>query len=137
MSFIKNNTITKVADAAAAATTVVTSSAVDTANASDFTFCLAITTSNAGNYLEIQQADDNSFSENAEILDGTKVIAAANGNAVCASVSNPGRRYVRAYVTRTVSTATESIYVITSGQRVLPVTNGMLTTYNDAPVEVA
>ena len=122
MQFLNKNKIRKVADAAEAATTAVNSSAVDMANFEQVTFMASIAVANAGNHITVQQSATSGF-ESAETLDGAKAIALENGDVVAVNVFRPLKRYVRAVLTRTASTATGEIYCAQTGGRTIAVDN--------------
>ena len=122
MQFLNKNKIRKVANAATAATTAVESSAVDMANFEQVTFMASIAVANAGNHMTVQQSDTSVFTV-AETLDGAKAVALENGDVVAVNVFRPLKRYVRAVLTRTASTATGEIYAAQTGGRTIAVDN--------------
>lgn len=124
MYFLTENEIRKVADAATAATTAVNGAAADMANWEQVTFWASIATANAGNHLTVQQSATSDFSV-AETLEGAKAIALVNGDVVAVTVNRPLKRYVRAVLTRTASTATGEIYCARAGSRTVPVDNNV------------
>jgi hypothetical protein len=82
-----------------------------------------IATANAGNYLKWQHGDASDGSDLAD-LEGTKVVAAANGDIVACEIENPQKRYLKPVLIRAgANTATGDLYVMQSGARVLPVSN--------------
>ena len=122
MYFLNENEIRKVANAATAATTAVNGAAVDMANWEQVTFWASIATANAGNHLTVQQSATVGF-ESPETLEGAKAIALENGDVVAVTVNRPLKRYLRAVLTRTASTATGEIYAARTGSRTEPVDN--------------
>ncbi len=124
MQFLNQHKIRLAKAAATAATTAVTSDTVDMANWEQATFFATIATANAGNYMTVQQSDTSIFTV-AETLSGAKAIAGANGDIVAVNVFRPTKRYVRAVITRTASTATGDIYVAQTGGRTMAVDNNV------------
>ncbi len=124
MQFLTDNKIRVVANAATAATTAVNGAAVDMSNWEQVTFWATIATANAGNHLTVQQDTVDSFAT-AETLEGAKAIAGANGDIVAVTVNRPTKRYVRAVLTRTASTATGQVYCAQTGTRTEPVDNNV------------
>lgn len=84
---------------AASAGTTVTGAAVDMAGFEGVLFFCTIATANAGNYLKAQGGEASDLSDAAD-LEGTKVVAAANGSVVCLEVNRPKERYIRPAVIR-------------------------------------
>jgi hypothetical protein len=122
MNLIKNIKIRKVAVGAAAGTTVVNSSGIDMQNFDGVMFFTTIATADAGNFIKVQQDAASNFST-AQDLAETKVVAAGNGSVVYVDVYRPAKRYLRAVITRGVSTATGDLYAIQYNGRAKPDTN--------------
>jgi len=114
----------KVGSAASAGTSAVESSVVDMAGFKEVTFFASIAVANAGNHIKIQQNEASSTSSMAD-LTGTKVICANNGEVVMCTVVKPLKRYVRAVITRTASSASGEIYCVQSNPLAAPVDNNV------------
>lgn len=123
-TFLDNNKIVKVADAATAATTAVSSSAIDMSGFDAVTFFSTIATANAGNLIKIQTDDNSSFTSAADVT-GATAIAATDGDIVAVELTQPVERYVRAQIVRGASTVTGEIWAILSKSRTLPVNNNV------------
>lgn len=123
--FLKDNKLRLVKAAETANTTVVNSDVVDTANYEEVAFFCTIAVANAGNYIKVQQDVASDFGTDPADLEGTKVVAAANGDVVAVSVKRPLDRYVRLVVTRGASSAVGDIYAVLSGPRNKPVDNNV------------
>lgn len=123
-TFLNNNKIIKVADAATAATTAVSSSAVDMSGFESITFFSNIATANAGNFIKIQTDDNSGFTSAADVT-GAAAIAATDGNIVAVELTQPVEKYVRAQIVRGASTATGEIWAVLSKARTLPVKNNV------------
>lgn len=127
MNLTKNVEIVKVKANQSAGTSAVTSDAVDMANWDGVVFFSTIATANAGNFLEVEQSEASDFAS-AVTLEGTKAVAAENGDMVFADVYRPLEsqgRYLRAKITRGASSATGDIYAIKYAGRTKPETNAI------------
>ena len=123
LNFLSGHKVRMVKAAQSSAGTDVDSSVVDMQGFLDATFFVTIATANAANFLKLQQGDESDGSDMAD-LEGTKVVAAADGDVVCAEVFRPLKRYVRAVVDRGgADTATGDMYCVQSQARVVPVDN--------------
>ncbi len=114
--------ITKAKAAQTAATTAIESDIIDMQGYLGVMFFTTIGTANAGNYLKIQQGEESTLSDAAD-LEGTKVVCGGNGEIVGTDIYRPTERYVRAHVTRTASTTCGEIYAIQYGPSLMPVDN--------------
>lgn len=111
-----------------AATSTVTSSAVDMAPGSGQAFDKAlfvayIGTPAADNTIKIQQSDDDGSTDAYSDLAGTSVVSGTSNELVYAEVIKPSKRYLKAVVTRGTSTTVDSIVAILGDPRISPVDN--------------
>lgn len=103
--------ITKVAAAATAATSAVTSSAIDMQGYDNVLVFVEFGTPAADNVIKLQQCDT-SGGTYAD-LEGTSVSVHASGSAVVAvEVRNPLERYIKAVALRGTSSTTLTMYAI-------------------------
>jgi hypothetical protein len=115
--------VTKVAAGAASGGTDVAGTTIDMQGFEGVVFVTTIATANAGNFLKAQQGVASDLSDAAD-LEGSKVVAAANGQVVWYDLYQPRERYVRPVVVRAgANTATGDLYAIQYGPRRLPVSN--------------
>ena len=125
MNLSPNINITKVKNYSSADTDAVTSDAVDMQNYDGVLFFTTFAVANAGNYLKVQQDEnDASAFSDAEDLAGTKVTPASTNDVAWIDVYRPSKRYIRVHATRAgASTALGEIYAIRYNGRELPETN--------------
>lgn len=123
-NILNKNKLVLVAAAATAATTAVSSSAIDMAGFDSIAFFSTIATANAGNYIKIQTDDNSSFTSATDVT-GATAKAATDADIVAVELAQPVERYVRAQIVRGVSTATGEIWAILSNARTLPVNNNV------------
>jgi len=123
-TFLEANEVRLVAAAAVSAGTAVESSVVAVDGAEQVTFFCTIATANAANFLKVQGGDaSNAVSTD---LEGTKVVAAANGDVVSVTVVNSQYPYLQAYIERGgANTATGDVYCVRSGLRKQPADNNV------------
>jgi hypothetical protein len=119
--------ITKAKAASATATTAVNSDVIDMAGYEGVLFATAIATANAGNFIKVQQGDAADGSDAAD-LEGSKVVATADGQTVWADLYRPTKRYVRLVVTRGVTTVVGEIYALQYESRKQVVNNNVAGT---------
>lgn len=105
--------ITKCAAAAATATTAINGTALDMTGFEGVLFFTAIATANAGNFMKAQIGALANGSDAAD-LEGTKVVAAADGDVVWVDVyrADPNQKYIRPVVVRGVTTVVGEIYAL-------------------------
>ncbi len=109
---MNNVKITLVKAAQTAATTDFQTDIIDMAGFEGVVFFGTIATDNAANYIYAQQ-DTDSAGGTMAALEGTKVVAAADGQVVWLDIYKPEKRYVRVFVERGgASTATGDFYAI-------------------------
>ena len=108
---------------AAAGTSDVTGATIDMSGFEGVVFVGTIAAHAANNFIQVEQ-DTASGMGTAAALEGTKVLAGTNGNAVAVDVYRPRERYVRAVIKRGTSTATGDVYALLYGAHVQPVTHG-------------
>lgn len=121
--FLHNNKIVLAAAAAASGTTAVASSVIDTHGFDGVVFIANVATANAGNYISVGQAAKADASDIAD-LEGTKLVASADGKDVVVEVRRPAERYLKATITRGAATATGPMYAILYGPLRAAVTHG-------------
>lgn len=123
MNLSKEVKITKVKAASATGTTEVTSDVVDMAGFEGVIFLTNIGSFNAGNFLKGQQ-DTVVGMGTVQDLEGSKVVATANGETVFLDIYKPKERFVRASVIRAgATTVLGEIYALQYSGRVSPVDN--------------
>jgi hypothetical protein len=110
-NFVSRNKLVKLADHAAANTTAVTSSIVDTAGYQGVVFLTSLGTANATNTIKVQQNTANQTTGMAD-LEGTSVTSGASDEDLVVEVYQPLERYLQVVVTRGASTTCESIWAI-------------------------
>jgi len=123
MNLSKNVKVVLAKAAAAAATTAVNSDIIDTAGYEGVLFVGSIGTANAGNYVKLQQGDNSSLTDGAD-LENTKVVPGDDGDSFMVDLYRPKDRYVRAVVTRGASTTVGDIYAILYGAHAKPTSHG-------------
>lgn len=110
-NFFSRNKLVKIADHAAANTTAVTSSIVDTAGYQGVVFLTSLSTANATNTIKVQQNTANQTTGMAD-LEGTSVTSGSSDEDLIVEVAQPQERYLQVVVTRGVSTTCESIWAL-------------------------
>ena len=105
--------ITKAAAAASAGTTAVNGTALDMSGYDGVLFFTTIATANAGNFLKAQIGSASDGSDAAD-LEGTKVVAAANGQVVWLDIyrADPNQKYIRPVIIRGASSAVGEVYAL-------------------------
>lgn len=112
METLNQNTELVLAKAAsAAATSAVNSDVIDMANFGGVQFMTYIGTANAGNFIKAQQGDESDLSDAAD-LEGTKLVATADGEGLWLDITKPSKRYVRIVATRGASTTLGAIWAV-------------------------
>lgn len=106
-----------------AGTSAVASDIIDTANFDGVCFIGSLATANAGNFASVEQGDDASLTDGADLA-GTKNVPGDNGDSFLIDIYKPTDRYVRCNITRGVSTATGDIYAVLYNGRKPPVSHG-------------
>lgn len=103
-SFSENNKIVRVSNAAAAATTDITSSAVDMTGFNSCTFLVPFGTITAGavTSVKVQQSSDDGVSDGYSDLEGTSVTVADDDDNKIAQIEvvKPAKRYLKCIVDR-------------------------------------
>jgi len=108
---MNNVKITLVKAAQTAGTNCVTTEIIDMAGFEGVVFFGTIAIAGYGNFIYAQQDDDPAM-KTGDILVGSQVTAAANGQVVWLDIYKPEKRYLCACINRTLSTATGDIYAI-------------------------
>jgi len=102
--------LSKVEGANGAGTSDVESDILDMQNADGVVFMgVPCTTANAANNIKVQMGDESDLSDAVDV-DGSEITPAAANEIVAIDIRRPRKRYVRAVITRGVSTATQAIY---------------------------
>ena len=109
-------------DGATAATGTLTGSTLDMSNFDSVVFLAAFGTSNAGNYIYVEQGDESDLSDAADIA-GSKMVATANNELLVLDIVKPGDRYLRPYSVRGASSTLSPLIAIQYNTNKLPVTN--------------
>lgn len=110
-NFFSRNKLVKIADHAAANTTAVTSSIVDTAGYQGVVFLTSLSTANATNTIKVQQNTANQTTGMSD-LEGTSVTSGSSDEDLIVEVAQPQERYLQVVVTRGASTTCESIWAL-------------------------
>ncbi len=122
MNLSKNVKVVFVKAGQSAGTDAVTSDAVDITNYDGVLFFGNIAVANAGNFLQIEQSAASNFATKS-VLAGAKMVTKANSKTAFVDVYRPQEKlgkYLRASITRTVSTATGCIYAVLYNGRIKP-----------------
>lgn len=110
--------LVKVADAAGAATSTVTSDVVDMANAEGVLFFTSFATPAANNTLKVQQSADSGGSpDDYSDVAGSSVGVGASDEDVYIDVKNPGKRFLKVLALRGTSTACGDVWAVVYGLR--------------------
>jgi len=144
LNLTRSSKFMRVANAAAAGQTAVTSSAVDTRGFRSCTFCVlfgAITASGVQSVKAQQSSDDGSADSYADLL-GTSISVADDDDnqIVLLQVKNPRERYLKCVVSRaTQNSAVDGIIAILDDPITMPVTHDATTVvtheFHNAPAE--
>ena len=113
----------KVKDHSAAATSAVTSDAVDTAGFEGVCFLTSFGTAAADNTLKAQQSSDDAVADAYADLLGTSVASGSSDEDVWIDIYRPRERYVKVVAARGTSSTLESIWAILYGAANQPVDN--------------
>lgn len=123
----------KVADAATAATSAVTSSAVDMQADGGWDGCLFFTslgTAAADNIMKAQQSDDDAVDDAYSDLEDSGVPVGASDEDQFMDIQEPAKRYLKAVVTRGTSSTCGDIWAVLYRGRKLPFNNVLAGTIN-------
>lgn len=143
MNITKDLKFMRVSNAAAAATTAITSSAIDTKGFETVTIAVAMgaITSGAVTSVKAQQSSDDGSADAYSDLEGTSQSIAddADNNIVLLEIDNPRKRYLKAVITRgTQNAVVDGIFAILGKPKIAPVTQDATvesTEYHHAPAE--
>lgn len=113
--------IRRVAGVAAANTTAVTSSAVDTTGFESTIFMVSVGTAAANNILSVEASADGST--NWAAVSGAAAVPGASDAVQWVEVIRSATRYLRASVARGTSTTVEAIWCIQGNESNAPVSN--------------
>lgn len=115
--------ITKIADHSTAATSDVTSSAVDMAGYDGCLFISSFGTAAANNTIKLQQSSDDGATDTYADLTGTSVASGTSDEDVWIDIQRPKERYLKLVGLRGTSTTMESIWAIQYNGRSIGVDN--------------
>lgn len=113
----------KVQDHTTAATSAVTSDAVNMAGYEGVTFLSSFGTAAADNTIKLQQSSDNGDADGFSDIEGTSVSSGTTDEDVWVEVYRPTKQYVRAVFARGTSSTLESVWAFQWGARQEPVSN--------------
>ena len=80
-------------------------------------------TAASNNTMKLQQSSDNGGSDDFSDIAGTSLGVGSSDEILWDEVHRPGKRYLRAYVSRGTSTTCETIYALLYNPYSVPVTN--------------
>lgn len=112
----------KVKDHSTAATSAVTSDAVDTMGWKGVRFFTSFGTAAADNTIKLQQSSDDGVADAYSDLEGTSITSGTSDEDVIADAPQPQKRYVKAVVARGTSSTLESIWAELYGPISVPST---------------
>ena len=115
--------INKITDHTTAATSEVTSGAVDMAGYEGVLFITSFGTAAANNLVKAQQSSDDGATDGYSDLEGTSVTSGTSDEDVYIDIFRPTKRYLKLVATRGTSSTLESIYALQYNPRTLPVDN--------------
>ena len=121
MSLLTENVINFGVAGADAGTTDVESAVFDTLGMSSVVAMARLAVANSGNYLKLQHSDA-SGSGFEDIL-GSKIVCAVNHQVLVSEIVRPIKRYLKAILVRTSSSASGDILFIGAAPRVTPADN--------------
>ena len=113
----------KIADHSTAATSTVTSSAVDTYGYGGVLFLTSFGTAAADNTVKIQQSSDDGVADSYGDLEGTSVASGTSDEDVWVDVIKPQKRYLKFIAARGTSSTLESMWAVLYHPAAVPVTN--------------
>lgn len=113
----------KIADHSTAATSAVTSIAVDTAGYDGALFFSSFGTAAADNTVKVQQSSDDGSTDAYSDLEGTSVSSSTSDEDVWVDVFRPTKRYLKFVAARGTSSTLESMWVQLYNPRTMPVDN--------------
>lgn len=131
MNLLKDIKIDVVADAAEAGTTAVNGATVDLQGYDGVVFFCKVAVANAGNHLKVQEGDTTSPTAD---LEGSKAVVGTDEDVVAVCVHKPRKRYIRAVLTRTASSASGEIYAVLYGSNKLPSTGADVNVIVTSPI---
>lgn len=123
MNLSSRISITKIKDHSTAATSAVTSDAVDMAGYEGVLFRTSFGTAAADNSVKIQQSSDDGSADAYSDLEGTSVVSGTSDENVWIDVFRPTKRYLKLVATRGTSSTLESIWADKYLPRTMPVDN--------------
>lgn len=125
-NLINEALVTKCGNATTTGTGTVDGTVLDMAGFDGVQFVTGIGTANAGNFVQVSQADNLAFNVGVEALD-TKATP-SSGDVVIIDVFQPSKRFVRCIVTKGVSSASDQITAFQYRVISEPVNNGQIDT---------
>lgn len=121
--YSENRKMIKIQDHTTAATSAVTSDAVDTQGYGGAFFRTSFGTAASGNTVKVQQSDDDGVADAYSDLTGTSVTSGTSDEDVWVDVKRPAKRYLKLVVARGTSSTLESIWVDLYNPTNVPVDN--------------
>jgi hypothetical protein len=113
----------KIQDHTTAATSAVTSDAVDMQGYEGVLIFSSFGTAAAGNTIKLQQSDDDGATDAYSDLEGTSVSSGTSDEDVWIDCYKPAKRYIKAVFARGTSSTLESVWAIRYDARTLAVSN--------------
>ena len=113
----------KISDHSTAATSTVTSIAVDTYGYGGALFLTSFGTAATDNTIKVQQSSDDAATDAYSDLEGTSVASGSSDEDVWLDVIKPQKRYLKLVAARGTSSTLESIWVLLYHPASVPVTN--------------
>lgn len=113
----------KIKDHSTAATSAVTSDAVDTQGYRAALFFTSFGTAAADNTVKLQQSDDDAVADAYSDLEGTSVASGTSDEDVWIDIIKPRKRYLKFVAARGTSSTLESMWVLLYNPLALPVDN--------------
>lgn len=119
----ENCKLVKLADHSTAATSTVTSAALDTQGYGGAWIFSSFGTAAADNTVKVQQSDDDGSTDAYSDLLGTSVASGTSDEDVWVDVKRPAKRYLKLVAARGTSSTLESIWAILYNPTNVPVDN--------------
>lgn len=119
----ENVKFVKIQDHTTAATSAVTSDAVDTQGYGGVCLLTSFGTAASGNTVKAQYSDDDAATDAYSDVTGTSVTSGTSDEDVWLDVKRPAKRYVKFVVARGTSSTLESMWALLYNPTSLPVDN--------------
>jgi len=121
--FSENHKLIKLADHSTAATSDVTSAAIDTQGYGGVFIFSSFGTAASGNTVKAQYSDDDAATDAYSDVVGTSTTSGTSDEDVWLEIKRPAKRYVKAVFARGTSSTLESIWAILYNPTNVPVDN--------------